>query len=208
MTGYEVKKLFDATVAHFWAAELSQIYPTLKQLEGEGLAAMEMEVQDDKPNRKVYAITGDGRRELLDWLAMPAQVEQAREPLLAKVFFGAALSTDALVAVLCQRADELERVIAEHEAAPAHAGQFANALGLKEDGFFWTLTVEGYIARMRGELAWLKTAIERAGATRVARSRKRGPMLDARAALGIIDAHLGTGEHSGARASTAKPGRT
>jgi PadR family transcriptional regulator AphA len=199
LTGYEAKKLFDTTVAHFWGAELSQIYPTLKQLESEGLAAMEVEVQEDKPNRKVYTITEDGHRELLEWLATPAQVEQVRDPLLARTFFGAALSKDALMAVLRQRADELERAIAEHERAPTHAGQFADAVGLKEDGFFWTLTVDAYIARMRGELVWLKGAIKRTGAARIARSRKRGGRLNARSALAIIDAHLGPGPHAGPR---------
>lgn len=32
-TGYELKKVFDISVAHFWNAELSQIYPSLKALD-------------------------------------------------------------------------------------------------------------------------------------------------------------------------------
>ncbi len=31
MTGYELKKIFDPSIGHFWNAELSQMYPTLKQ---------------------------------------------------------------------------------------------------------------------------------------------------------------------------------
>ena len=52
-TGYELKKFFDVSVAHFWNAELSQIYPTLKTLETEGLVDMDVQVQADRPNRKV-----------------------------------------------------------------------------------------------------------------------------------------------------------
>ena len=66
MTGYELKKFFDTSVAHFWNAELSQIYPALKAMESEGLVEMKVEVQDDRPNRKVYSITENGRRELLN----------------------------------------------------------------------------------------------------------------------------------------------
>src|SRR5438552_16270601 len=91
MTGYELKKFFDTSVAHFWNAELSQIYPSLKALEGEGLVEMNVEVQADRPNRKVYSITDDGRRELLEWLATPAESDQVREPLLVKLFFGSSL---------------------------------------------------------------------------------------------------------------------
>ena len=40
MTGYELKQFFDSSVQHFWNAELSQIYPTLKSLEEGGFVAM------------------------------------------------------------------------------------------------------------------------------------------------------------------------
>ena len=79
MTGYELKKFFDTSVAHFWNAEQSQIYSALKQLEGEDLVEMHVEAQTDRPNRKVYSITEDGRDELLEWLATPAEPEQVRE---------------------------------------------------------------------------------------------------------------------------------
>ncbi len=95
MTGYELKKFFDTSVAHFWNAELSQIYPALKAMESEGLVEMKVEVQDDRPNRKVYSITESGRRELVDWLAKPADRDQVREPILIKVFFGSSLSKQA-----------------------------------------------------------------------------------------------------------------
>src|SRR6266545_4413640 len=105
MTGYELKKFFDTSVAHFWNAELSQIYPALKSMESDGLVEMRVEVQDDRPNRKEYSITEKGRRELLDWLAKPADPEQVREPILIKVFFGAALRKDEVLEVLGTEAE-------------------------------------------------------------------------------------------------------
>jgi PadR family transcriptional regulator AphA len=35
-SGYDLKALLDHGIGHFWAAELSQIYPTLKRLEKDG----------------------------------------------------------------------------------------------------------------------------------------------------------------------------
>ena len=99
MTGYELKKLFDVSIAHFWNGELSHIYSTLKHLESDGLADVEVDVQTDRPNRKVYSITDDGRRELNDWLASPPEPEQVREPVLVKVFFGASLSKPSKAAL-------------------------------------------------------------------------------------------------------------
>ena len=37
MTGYELKQNLDRSTQQFWHAGLNQIYPTLKQLEGDGL---------------------------------------------------------------------------------------------------------------------------------------------------------------------------
>src|SRR5437763_12566912 len=81
MTGYELKKFFDTSVAHFWNSEQSQIYSAPKQLETEDLVEMHIEVQTDRPHRKVYSITEDGRNELMDWLATPPEPERVREPL-------------------------------------------------------------------------------------------------------------------------------
>src|SRR2546426_8647603 len=111
MTGYELKKFFDTSVAHFWNAELSQIYPTLKAMESEGLVEMRVDVQEDRPNRKEYSITDAGRSELLGWLARPAEPEQVREPILVKVFFAAALQKAEIVSVLRSEVQRLQQYL-------------------------------------------------------------------------------------------------
>jgi DNA-binding PadR family transcriptional regulator len=158
MTGYELKKSFDVSIAHFWNAELSQIYPTLKQLEAEGLVEMEVRVQTERPNRKVYSITEDGRDELRDWLATPEPADSVREPLLIKLFLGAAVSKEALLAVLQRRIDELNEALAAHQAAPAHVQQFAGAIGLRRDAGYWNLATEAYLKLLEAEVAWMGEA--------------------------------------------------
>ena len=56
-TGYDLKKVFDTSIHHFWPADQSQIYRTLARLTREGLTEMEKVPQDDRPDRKVYSIT-------------------------------------------------------------------------------------------------------------------------------------------------------
>jgi len=142
MTGYELKKFFDTSVAHFWNAELSQIYPALKQLEGEGLVEMKVEVQEDRPNRKVYSITDTGRRELLDWLATPAQHEQVREPILIKVFFGSSLPKPELISVLQNCADETRTALTYLQYAHQFVDKFVESIGLQHEALFWHLTID------------------------------------------------------------------
>ncbi len=160
MTGYEIKKLFDTSVAHFWNAELSQIYPSLKQMESEDLVEMKVDVQADRPNRKVYSITDDGRRELLDWLARPAGADQLREPLMIKVFFAAALQKDQLVRVLRHRIDELRQANVLYGRGCGVIESLANSIGLGRETFFWRLTLESGMAHNSASIAWAEETIE------------------------------------------------
>ena len=165
MTGYELKKFFDTSVAHFWNAELSQIYPALQQLEGEGLVEMKVEVQDDRPNRKVYSITETGRRVLIDWLATPAEREQVREPILIKIFFGSSLSKQDLILVLQNCADETRTAVTYLEHAHQFVDKFVDAIGLQQEALFWQLTIECGLKVHRAELEWAEEAIEKIQAT-------------------------------------------
>jgi DNA-binding PadR family transcriptional regulator len=87
-TGYDLKRIMDDSISNFWHADLSQIYKTLKSLEAEGAIISAIEAQDDRPDRKVYTITAQGRAELSQWLATPlTETSPLKETLLLKVFF-------------------------------------------------------------------------------------------------------------------------
>ena len=120
-SGYDLKKAFDATVAHIWPAKQSQIYLTLARLNKAGLIELRVVQQDGKPNRKVYHITraGEGalRASVLDALSTPRrchsplQLGLANLPRISQAEALAGLSQyhDALAA-------ELERVEATRES--------------------------------------------------------------------------------------------
>ena len=164
-TGYELKKVFDISVAHFWNAELSQIYPSLKSLEAEGLVEMNVEVQSDRPNRKVYSITDDGRRELIEWLATPAESDQVREPLLVKLFFGSSLSKRDLLAVLHKRVDDLRQTVLKGQHGTDAVPDLARVIGLEREGLFWELTMDAELKHSEAALEWTEEAIRRIEST-------------------------------------------
>lgn len=89
MSGYDVKKLIERSVAHFWNESYGQIYPVLNQLAAEGAAERRREKQRGKPDRYIYSLTHKGRQELARWLAVPARQEPFRNELLLKLFLGA-----------------------------------------------------------------------------------------------------------------------
>jgi PadR family transcriptional regulator, regulatory protein AphA len=64
MTGYELENWISVSAGNFWAAKLSQIYTTLKTLEGEALVSSQIEEQTGKPDKRIYEITEAGRKDL------------------------------------------------------------------------------------------------------------------------------------------------
>ena len=88
MSGYDVKKLIERSIAHFWNESYGQIYPILNRLAAEGFAERRREKQRGKPDRHVYSLTAKGRQELERWLATPARQEPVRSELLLKIFLG------------------------------------------------------------------------------------------------------------------------
>ncbi len=119
MTGYDLKtQAFDRTVAYFWSAVQQQIYRELDKMDGLGWVKCEVEVQTDRPPRKVYHITGAGRGELAAWLRQPLPVAAHREPFLIQLFFAAQLRNEEIIALLeDQRAGHQARLGALEQIA-------------------------------------------------------------------------------------------
>ncbi|WP_419165188.1 PadR family transcriptional regulator [Candidatus Palauibacter sp.] len=86
-TGYDLKTAFSESVGHFWSAELSQIYPTLKRLERRRLLRSRLEPSPKGPNRRVYTLTNEGRAELLHWVRGDPAVGTERFAYLAQLYF-------------------------------------------------------------------------------------------------------------------------
>ena len=72
LTGYDIKKELD-TEGRFEraTAPLSQIYTTLKRMTEHGLVTYVEEKRDGKPDIKIYSITPEGSRVLIDYLRSP-----------------------------------------------------------------------------------------------------------------------------------------
>ncbi len=63
-SGYELAKSFDIGVANFWHASPQQLYTELARLEKEGLVEGRQVVQETRPNKRLFRVTGAGRDEL------------------------------------------------------------------------------------------------------------------------------------------------
>lgn len=93
-SGYDVKKFMEGSTSNFWSESYGQIYPILKQLVEGGLAARHTEKQEGKPEKYIYTLTEQGKKELREWLSESSAPAPERNELLLKLLFGAHVSIE------------------------------------------------------------------------------------------------------------------
>jgi len=167
MTGYELKQFFDSSVQHFWNAELSQIYPTLKQLEEQGWVDKRVEVQESRPNKKIYEITSDGRVEFARWVRQPMPASDMRDPFMIKVFFGAELPVEDMLVILRRQMEEEQKVLGFSETVlRGRIREGVKELHSPRHGLFWTLTLEMANEYRRAYIDWCERSMRLLEASR------------------------------------------
>ncbi|MGW0431251.1 PadR family transcriptional regulator [Micromonospora sp. NPDC003197] len=149
MSGYELKKIIDTSVGHFWTADQSQVYRTLASLVEDGLASRRTVMQAERPNLHLHSVTDRGLAELDKWLASPLQTPPTREPFLARLFFADRMPADEVRKLLDNRRQEVSDELAALEAiaVPAEVTEIGQVLRLA--------TLANGIAHARAELDWL-----------------------------------------------------
>jgi PadR family transcriptional regulator, regulatory protein AphA len=85
-TPYDLKRGIGHSVGYFWPFPHAQLYAEPERLEKMGLLALQSE--ETGRRRKVYSLTGAGRRALREWLASPTDEHfQMRDIAELKLFF-------------------------------------------------------------------------------------------------------------------------
>lgn len=86
MAGYDIKKLVDAGLSHFWSESYGQLYQTLGRLVEQGLAVRGEDSGTGGRRRVAYAITEQGRSEFRAWLKKDFEAPSVRNEFLLKFF--------------------------------------------------------------------------------------------------------------------------
>jgi len=108
-SGYDLKKAFESSFAHCFAAGFGSIYPALASLSEQELVSCEEVPQEGKPDRKVYQITEAGREHLLGELDNPAPTHKIRSEFLATMCFADLMTPEQIQTVLDSRIEDAER---------------------------------------------------------------------------------------------------
>ncbi len=152
-SGYGIKRVVELSPSIGFSASAGAIYPALKRLESQRLVEGKLELQELRPNKKVYRLTDAGRGDLLTWLKTPlneGDYAKVQDPLLAKLlFFGLLPKADAAVFLRAQKS----ALQAQSERAAEFKERFGAGLG-----FFPRLCLESGETYLRSQIALLEKA--------------------------------------------------
>ena len=152
MTGYELDKAFKDSLEFFWRGQTSQIYRELTVMEKAGWLSSKIEVQTGKPNRKIYAITKQGRVEFMKWLRPGTELSRKktvepdgsvlealhlRSSFLMKLFFSGELRPVETAAFIRSFRDECRAVLRKMKTAPDNIGIYRKKLKHPEAAAAW-----------------------------------------------------------------------
>ncbi len=158
MTGYELKKMIDISISHFWPAVQSQIYKTLNRLEKDEWLTVETIPQETRPPRKVYSITTLGRKEFLNWLETSQPYTGTRITWMVQLFFAGQMGDAKILSILKNLLENLQHRLQAFTMIPEE-----NRETLQDDDprdrFFWLLTADYGVAQTISQIQWLKKVI-------------------------------------------------
>jgi len=145
--GLQLRNEFEARTGEVWPLNVGQVYTTLQRLERDGL--VESDGVDEGP-QKGYAITTDGRAELLNWLGTPNDAGQPpRDELLIKVLVAAEVPGVEVREVIQVHRRQLMETMQRYTAVKADADESDVALAL---------VVDAELFRMEAAVRWLDSA--------------------------------------------------
>jgi DNA-binding PadR family transcriptional regulator len=166
MTGYELDKTFNDSLGFFWQGKTSQIYRELNALETSGWLVSERVVQEDKPNKKIYSVTDDGKKELIAWLSDSSITEactKIRSGFLMRVFFAGETKPENAIMLIRQFRDACLSELEKMKSIPQSVIEYGTVVGDDATVVYWQLTALFGEHYYKAGLDWANEALAALG---------------------------------------------
>ena len=150
--GYRLKSDLEALCDDFWQLNYGRMYRVLDKLENDGQLAASDQIQERRPNRKIYRITETGRQNLEDWLEIPVSADPRplRDELALKLLFLDENNPEAFYEqIRAQRGIYLNRLgqVGRRRTRLTKAGLDSRTV---------TMVMDGAEMRVEADIAWLE----------------------------------------------------
>jgi DNA-binding PadR family transcriptional regulator len=160
-SGYDLAKGFDASVANFWAATPQQLYRELDRMAADGLVHAQVVRQERRPDKRLFSLTGAGRRTLHEFTARPPRPGVIRDELMVQVQAVDAGDEVAVRAAIEERMARAETKIARYERLRARLldGRFEDDYLVEAERVGPYLTLMRGLSFERENLRWCEQAL-------------------------------------------------
>lgn len=159
MSGYELDKTISSSLNFFWPINQSQIYMELNRLESEEKIIANLVIQENKPNKKIYQLTENGKDELAHLLNPKTSRNNfkiKKIPFLVWTFFGFLNSKEKSIEYLENFKKFIDNEIEAIEFQKAHVEKLD---GLELQKIYWISASEFGISHYRKMHEWANKLI-------------------------------------------------
>jgi len=151
--GYELKQALESALGPAWPQlNFGQIYTTLSRLERDGLVRSRDVAQEGRPDKRVYELTAEGRRELQEWVQATTAGPRLKDDFFVKMVL-------SRVSGIADAADLIERQRRQYLQALKDLDSASTPAA--DDDPAASLLVEGAILHLQADLKWLDVCEER-----------------------------------------------
>lgn len=163
MSGYDLSRMFKDSIYYFWHASMSQVYRELNSLESCGYLESEVVPQSDKPDRRVYHITPEGRKAFKVWLEdFPENTSKStRDEFSLRLFFGGGMSRRSVLRALIRFKEQKQRYLGEIARLKDMSGQYERTLSLAGgEQVYWAFILKKARMNLETSVRWADECIE------------------------------------------------
>ncbi len=161
-SGYDLAKIFDASVANFWLATPQQLYRELDRMETDGLVRARLVHQQGRPDKRLFTLTDPGRRALREFTATSPRPGVIRDELMVQVQAVDAGDGAAVRSAIEERMAGAEAKIARYERLRARLldGRFEDDYLAEADRIGPYLTLMRGLSFERENVRWCQHALK------------------------------------------------
>ena len=154
LTGYDIKKRIDTAIGFFWKGSFGSIYPSLGDMEKQGLVQKKSSGVSGGREKIIYHITSAGRTFLKKWLNDEKVGNELKYETLLKLYFGGAETSEVAV----RNIEIFEVQVKENLAILRIYKENLEKVLDKADHKYYYLTVTFGIDTYEAYLKWCKKA--------------------------------------------------
>jgi DNA-binding PadR family transcriptional regulator len=154
MTGYDIKRIIQASAFMHWSGNNNQIYKALTDLFDKGLVTHVVKHQESSPTKKIYSITSEGFNYLKEWVLSPAEPSEIKKPFLVQLAWSKQLNTNELNTLLDNYEDQVKMQLLMEKNNKQEMNFLSDSTALQNT--IWHFINDNIRRTYENELGWIQ----------------------------------------------------